>query len=495
MRIVLDLIVAIAATCSFLNRRDTEKELQLTPLAPGKRTCIVAPLMLPMVLGGLLGMVLILAPMMSINTGEVLGTIAKKLVQLFCHISIYYALLLLVLPLLRNIFSAGACAVLWLIPTLLYLCTYMWGNEEYYELPAQIVLPFPRRYLLPALVVWVCGFIGIMGGQILTHIRLRRFLLRSGVPLQDFDILQRWQAATRYHGIKREIPILVTEAVGTPLTIGCFERTMYLVLPQCSYTAEEWDLIFRHELRHIVRCDSQTKLFLGFCAAMCWFNPLGWLACKKAAEDFELSCDEAVLEGESAEVRRQYAQLLLKSAAPGWGYTTCLSSAASTLRYRLRRVVRPVKRLAGGLAVGVAAFGLTASLGFVALKDGPGLAQNLIFYQAPEEIIMSQVLVQDWNQPGESVFQIYKYDASALTQYLASLTVEQVYVGYCVPKKGRQLQVEYEELTNGKVASITHLKLSDGLLFVDIPYDNRGDIAYLVEEKIDWDYLDSLLEI
>lgn len=43
---------------------------------------------------------------------------------LFLHISVYYALLLLILPLFRRRFSARACAMLWLIPNYLYILNY-----------------------------------------------------------------------------------------------------------------------------------------------------------------------------------------------------------------------------------------------------------------------------------------------------------------------------------------------------------------------------------
>ena len=183
---------------------------------------------------------------------------------------------------------------------------------------------------------------------------------------------------------------MVWPQVGTPMTVGCFERTMVLALPRASYSPKERELIFRHELRHIIRCDSRTKVFLGFCAAMCWFNPLGWLACRRAADDLELSCDEAVLEGADEGTRKEYALLLLNSAGTGRGYTTCLSAAAGSLRYRLKRVMKPGRRLAGSLAVGASMFALFLTFGSVALADSPASARELIFGRAPQGITLDR---------------------------------------------------------------------------------------------------------
>ena len=86
-----------------------------------------------------------------------------------------------------------------------------------------------------------------------------------------------------------------------------------------------------------------------FCTAMCWFNPLMWVAMRKSADDFELSCDESVLLAQPQPVRRQYAELLLKTAGDERGFTTCLSARAASLRYRLTRVLHPKKTSEGTL--------------------------------------------------------------------------------------------------------------------------------------------------
>lgn len=69
--------------------------------------------------------------------------------------------------------------------------------------------------------------------------------------------------------------------------------------------------------------------------ALCWFNPLMWIATRKASDDLELSCDEIVLENMDEGMRRQYAELLLDTAGQAGGFTICLSAAAETMRYRL----------------------------------------------------------------------------------------------------------------------------------------------------------------
>ena len=488
--VFFSLFVGGVAAWAFSGRRDTEEQLRCEPLEPGRKTYLVEPLMLPLYILLALGMGLVVSSLFHLDSRGVFRLVAGQLGLLFLHISAYYALLLLLLPLLRRVVSARACATLWLIPTFLYVMTY----QENLQRTALAALPLPRRLLLPALGLWALGFAGMMGWQALSHLALRRRLRREGRPVTDEAVLGLWRRLCRYHGVKRDIPLLVWPEVGTPMTVGCFERTMVLALPRASYSPREQELIFRHELRHIIRCDSRTKLFLGFCAAMCWFNPLGWLACRRAAEDLELSCDEAVLEGADETTRKEYARLLLNSAGTGRGYTTCLSAAAGSLRYRLRRVMKPGRRLAGSLAVGAGMLALFDTFGAVALADSPAGAQTLIFDRAPQGLILDQVRVEGWHEPEEDARRVYGYDARALTDYLSSLSLRQVYAGRWPEGEGPRLSLTYQETKEGEAASYTRLSLCPGRLTADLPYDGQGELTFLVEGEADWAYVDSLLD-
>lgn len=482
--LVLALTLGVAVVIAFVSRRRAEERLAFQSLRPGRKTYLVEPLMLPMMLA-------MAAVLLAFWGGTTLILVSVgRLWLIFLHISAYYLVLLLLLPLLRRLISAQACAALWLMPTLLYFLLWFIGQER----PPLVVLTLPRRYAPVLLALWLGGFVVVLLRQLFSHLRFRRTLLRESEEVTDLAILNQWHSQLRRHGVKADIPILISPLVTTPLTVGCFDRTMRLVLPRCDYTEAEYKLIFRHELRHILRCDSRTKLFLSFCVAMCWFNPLCWIARRKAAEDLELSCDEAVLADADPDTRRQYAELLLKSAGSGAGYTTCLSAAAATLRYRLRNVMRPARRLSGALAVGVALVGLILSFGVVALADGPTTAQEAIFDQAPPITGIDSLSVESWSGGRSSSRRVYGYDEPALTQYLSELPVRHVYVGNYAPGQQRQMHIRYCHSTPEGETAYSGFTLCDGLLLVNLPYDDFGNIAYLVDGTVDWSYIDSLLD-
>ncbi|MGN1003421.1 MAG: hypothetical protein ACI4O5_01200, partial [Oscillospiraceae bacterium] len=188
-----------------------------------------------------------------------------------------------------------------------------------------------------------------------------------------------------------------------------------------------------------------------------------------------------------------YGRLLLDTAGSGKGYTTCLSAAASSLRYRLKNIVKPRRRLSGSLLVGFVLFALIMGSNTLALADSPDTVQALVFDQALAGHAMDSVFIQNWGEisPNRS---IYGWDEEPLTEYLGSLTVRQAYTAdtYTHLSDGRRaLIINYRSETGGKWSPFF---LCDGLLFVEFPFDGHDRLAFLLEDEIDWDYIQSLLD-
>ena len=484
LQLTVGLIIGTTSGISFYMRSSEEGKLQTDGIKPGRKTCIVEPLILPFVL-----VIALIMPIIS-GGGSKYSAILAKSVVLTMAISVYHAAILILLPLLRRIISARACAVLWMAPAFLYLTLYTTG----YEASPLLVITLPRQWLDVCAWIWATGFVSVVIWQAASNIGYRKSIMKNCEEVADASVLSLWHKESTRHGVKRRIPIFVSQAVSTPLTIGCFDRTMRLILPGDSFTNEELEIIFRHELRHIVRADTRTKLFIGLCAAISWFNPLGWVARRKVADDLELSCDEAVLSGADETTRRLYAELLLKNAGHCRGYTTCLSAAASSLRYRLNKIVNPAKRLKGGAVIGIAMFGLVMSLGTVALADSADTLQALVFSKSPAGLVVDSVSTNYWNTafPGYRV--VNEPDDEALSEYLASLLVKRAYVGtYHLEVGSRQLEVEFSDAAEGHGSGTLRVVLCDGLLFVYHPYDKNGDATFIIEDEIDWDYIESIL--
>lgn len=296
-----------------------------------------------------------------------------NLFSIFVSLTIYYVILALLMPWLRRRINSWACAALWLVPNVLYI----FGND-YMQLTAPLLIIKASRDLMTALLgVWFAGFVLIMAWKTEEHLLFRRRVLKNAEKLTS-PLWEEIFGQVCTHSGNRP-PLYRSAEVWTPLTIGLFAGARVVVLPERDYTDEELRLVLTHEAVHIARFDAVSKLGLVSMAAFCWFNPLVWLAIRRSAEDIELSCDEAVTLGAGEAERRRYADLILSSAGDERGFTTCLSARASSLRYRLRQIMKPAAKRSGALLIGFAAFFLILGCGHIAFAYGGGTGEELIF--------------------------------------------------------------------------------------------------------------------
>jgi len=168
---------------------------------------------------------------------------------------------------------------------------------------------------------------------------------------------------------------------------------MLAVLPENDYSDEELKDILTHEFLHIMRKDSLAKLLIALVTALLWFVPFIYPALRRLSEDMELCCDEQVLKetGETTEDgRRRYAALILSQASDERGFTSCLSSSAGSLRYRLKRITDEKKKTGGAPAVVLTLFILMILQGNTALEKSPSsLSEKTGINSMPEEVFVN----------------------------------------------------------------------------------------------------------
>lgn len=413
-----------------------------------------------------------------------LGEIFSLCFSLFLHISVYYALLLPLLPRLRRRISARACAMLWLLPNYLSLFV-VWGSKGLSPAPKWVLRP-SKTLIWTLFFLWLAGFVAVLAGKIVSHLVFRRRILRSAVPVTDPALLALWEGEWTRLGAKQGgCRLVISPAVTTPLSVGLFRRSIRVVLPERPYTPEELTLILRHELTHVTREDGWAKFFLSFCTALCWFNPLMWRAMRRSAEDLELSCDEAVLRDADDGARQRYAALILSTAGDERGFTTCLSASAEALRYRLKSVVQPRRLHSGALTTALIFLLLSMSFGYVSLAYASDTGENLLFQgNAAEEVTLQYSAPDAANIHGLALCK----DEAAVCRYLSSLTLDSITGGNPVQGSGRRAvfrcRVDGQEL---------YFILYDRALRV---YETLGEsTTYYLADGTDWDYLDSLYTV
>lgn len=404
----------------------------------------------------------------------------------FLSISLYYCLIVFLISPLRKYIRARTCALLWVIPNYLHFLQRPNMNLEQ-EKPL-LILSLPYNVAPHLFILWGTGCLLILGYHVVMHLRFRKWLLQKSQPIVDKDIMNIWAEEKQDLYLQdKSIALAVSPRTATPLSIGLLDRSICVVLPQKDYTEEELRLIFRHELTHIARKDSFTKLFLILCSALCWFNPLMWFAIKRSAEDIELSCDEHVLREESSSVRKQYAGLLLSTAGDQRGFTTCLSASASSMTYRLKNIIHPRKKTRGGWIAALVFLLLALSCGQISLAYARESGEHIIFPgAAPSEYEFRTVSLPTENHHST----LSCRDTEALAEYLSGLTLDRITGNYELSQYDRTL---YLLLIQGDTRQVVTIK--DQFMIVT-PILQRGhhESIFRISENVDWPYLESLME-
>lgn len=435
-----------------------------------------------------LPMMMLLYPILGVIVGGAQMAVQLTLcalMRVFLELGVYYVLLMAVMPWLRRWVSARVCAMLWLLPDWIYVFV---GRLNLPTDGKKLVLHAPGTLVYVLLAVWAVGAVGVMVWKIGSHLAFRRRILKNAVPVTDRQTLHVWEIELERAWIRKcKWKLVRSEAVTTPLSIGLYNRTTRIVLPMREYTQEELSLILRHEIIHISRGDPEAKLFLTFCTAMCWFNPLMWAAMRKSADDFELSCDESVLLDEPQPVRRQYAELLLQTAGDERGFTTCLSATAGALRYRLKNIMKPEKKRTGAILIGLTLFVLAMCSGYVALAyDAQPGAAHIFGGQDLSTVTVRNV--DPWNDPRGS--QAVCLNEEALKAYLASLELE-LYTEeiHAYNEDERTIFIEFDSPQGYLSAALCDRA-------VQVTRSQNGETTgrdYYLKTPLDWDYLDTLI--
>ena len=435
----------------------------------GKQTYVfVPPTILFWILLVFLGMFVL-----RFGAREGLVRFAALTADVLLILCVYYVLLLILLPLLRRWFSARACAVLWLVPAFL-----SWqANVLLSTLPLpRWTIYIPRRVMSVLIAVWIAGSFTVAEYYLISHLVFRKWVRNHTYVVLDAAVCSLWDRERESLDYRWPVALL-RGPVDAPFSMGSTKRSRCTVLPERDYAPEELSMIFRHELHHLQRGDVDTKAFLCLCNALCWFNPLVWIATRKAAEDLERSCDEIVTEDMEETERKAYAHLLLEAAAPGRGCTTCLSAAVGTLRYRLKGVMDRRRRLLGTLLLMAALFGCVMCFGVFSLCDARGSVSELLLSDGTEITYVS-----NHSHPFGM-----EWDDAAMRAAIGGIELEHI-AGLRNPVlDGKRITFL---LSGGRIATLT-----ERIFIVNgFNHDMNTADCYLVKSAVDFDAIRAALE-
>lgn len=239
------------------------------------------------------------------------------------------------------------------------------------ELPVQMTAPITvpskgnriQTTLLNATVLlWAAGGICFIGFHLISYIRYKRQLLKTGAVIKDNRILCQLVQLKQELAIRRSVLPIEAADAASPMMLGFFRAV--LVLPSTEYSAEELYFILKHELVHLKRGDVNMKLLLTAANAVHWFNPLIWLMRKEAAVDMELSCDERVTQGADYAQKKAYTETLLSTLHKQCTKRTVLSTqfygGKKVMKKRFQNILRKNAKKNG---VGILLFVILLTIG------------------------------------------------------------------------------------------------------------------------------------
>src|SRR5207237_1333891 len=96
-------------------------------------------------------------------------------------------------------------------------------------------------------------------------------------------------------GVTRDVRLLSSSVVSTPLTWGSTSPVILLPEDAVDWSEDHRRVVLRHELAHVARRDSLAQLVAGFVCALYWFHPLVWIAERRLRAECERACDDTVV--------------------------------------------------------------------------------------------------------------------------------------------------------------------------------------------------------
>jgi len=237
--------------------------------------------------------------------------------EVLVDITCIVALLVIFRPLVLKYFGPKQSYQLWLaIP--FYLIYSLLPNEAKISLPIQAIdyyaVNFNRASIVENITqynyVSLLYLTGVICGLLILSLGLLSFHSKN----------PKYQLATQKLPNKQtNVPIYWNEQITSPILVGIFKPAIHIPLDFfIRYSEFQQYAVLKHELYHHHRKDILWNLIANFLVVLFWFNPIFWLGYRLFRQDQELSCDEAVLNGETAKNKQEYAKVLLTSNTHYW---------------------------------------------------------------------------------------------------------------------------------------------------------------------------------
>lgn len=172
--------------------------------------------------------------------------------------------------------------------------------------------------------VWILGMAVFAAYQAVCYFSFKRTVKRWSRKVTDAAVIEAFDEAKSFAGVKSGIDIKICKTVSTPMVFGLIKPI--LLLPDMEFDSVDLPIILRHELIHFKRHDIWVKLLLITAKTVHWFNPVVYLMYRAANKDIELACDAEVVKNKDSKYRRLYCEAIMRLVHNGCSGSTALST-------------------------------------------------------------------------------------------------------------------------------------------------------------------------
>ena len=158
--------------------------------------------------------------------------------------------------------------------------------------------------------LWFAGMV-LTGIWLLTGNCRQKRKLKALPDSRDAVLLAELEAVKVLVGVDNKVRIRIKE--GAETTFLTRMRGQYVIALESGFDAAERRQVLLHELTHLKHGDLGGNQSAALILAICWWNPVIWLAFRRFRRDMEIYCDydAARLSGD----KKVYATTLVKAAA------------------------------------------------------------------------------------------------------------------------------------------------------------------------------------
>ncbi|MCD8390763.1 MAG: M56 family metallopeptidase [Firmicutes bacterium] len=189
-------------------------------------------------------------------------------------------------------------------------------------------------------LIWLAAAAVSFSVTLARYIRAAKNLKAISAETYDEKILSAYSETRRLLGVSRDIKIMTSGALTSPLLFGIFKPA--IVIPSRDFTYNELKMIFAHELTHYRHKDLAIKFTASIAASVHWFNPLSHFLMKSVNEWCELCCDESVLKRLDLSDKKDYGRLIISviehTPSRRFACTTAMASPKRGIQRRLLRI-------------------------------------------------------------------------------------------------------------------------------------------------------------